>query len=127
MTDHVLDSSAVLADLFGEPGAESVRPAVEGAFLSAVNYAEVISKLVDNGVEPLEARERVDELPCSVVPPDPACAAQAGTLRAATRRAGLTLGDRFCLALALQLGLPVLTADRRWKDLDIGVDVRLIR
>jgi PIN domain nuclease of toxin-antitoxin system len=37
------------------------------------------------------------------------------------------LGDRACLALALRLGLPVMTADRIWGKVTLGVDVQLIR
>jgi ribonuclease VapC len=40
----------------------------------------------------------------------------------------VSLGDRACLALALRLGLPALTADRRWLDLEgVDADVRAIR
>lgn len=127
MTECVLDASAVLADLLDEPGAERVRAVIHGAFVSAVNYAETISKLVDKGFEPIEARKRVDELPCIVVPVEKACAAEAGMLRAATRKTGLSLGDRMCLALARQLELPALTAERLWSGLDLDVEVALIR
>jgi PIN domain nuclease of toxin-antitoxin system len=127
MTDCVLDASAVLADLLDEPGAERVRAVIHGAFVSAVNYAEAISKLIDKGLDPDEARKTVDELPCVIVPVEKACAADAAMLRAATRSAGLSLGDRMCLALARQLDLPALTAERTWKRLELGVDVELIR
>jgi ribonuclease VapC len=127
MTECVLDASAVLADLFDEPGADQVRATLHGAFVSSVNYAEVISKLIDKGFDPAEARQHVDDLPCVVVPVDAACAAEAGMLRQATRSAGLSLGDRICLALASQMGLPALTAERAWKRLDLGMEVTLIR
>jgi len=51
----------------------------------------------------------------------------AGLLRASTRRFGLSLGDRACLALAQQLQAPVLTTDRVWERLDIGVPIVVIR
>jgi len=38
-----------------------------------------------------------------------------------------SLGDRVCLALARRRGLPVLTTDKPWADLDLGIEVRLIR
>ena len=127
MTDCVLDASAVLADLLGEPGAHQVRSVIHGAFVSAANYAEVIAKLIDKGFEPLEARRTVDELPCVIIAVDKACAAEAGMLRAKTRIAGLSLGDRMCVALARRLDLPALTAERAWKRLDLGVETTLIR
>jgi PIN domain nuclease of toxin-antitoxin system len=127
MTDHVLDASAVLADIFDEPGAEVVRATGSGSRLSTVNYAEVVSKLIDKGFDAEEARGIAGLLPFDIIELDRNCAANAGVLRATTRRVGLSLGDRVCLALAAELQLPVLTADRRWADLDLGVEVRLIR
>lgn len=44
-----------------------------------------------------------------------------------TRSAGLSLGDRACLATAHRLELPTLTADWAWSELDFEVDVQLIR
>lgn len=61
------------------------------------------------------------------VPTAAICAEAAARLRPATRHAGLSLADRACLALARRLGVPAVTADRAWGDLDVGVEVRLIR
>jgi len=47
--------------------------------------------------------------------PDKALAQLAGRLRAVTTDHGLSLGDRFCLALAQRDGLPVWTSDQSWK------------
>lgn len=38
-----------------------------------------------------------------------------------------SLADRVCLALAIDRGLPVVTADRKWAELDLGIDIRMIR
>jgi PIN domain nuclease of toxin-antitoxin system len=127
MTSFVLDSSAVLASLFGEPGGADVDAAIEESFLSAANYAEIITKLIDKGVSPEDARDATLQLRCEIAPVDEERAAAAGVLHARTRGKGVSLGDRFCLALAQELGLPALTADRRWKTLDLGVEVALIR
>jgi len=43
------------------------------------------------------------------------------------RKAGLSFGDRACLALALDLGGRPVTADRAWGRIDVGLDVTLIR
>lgn len=127
MTDYVLDASAVLADVYDEPGANIVRSAGPGSRLSALNYSEVVSKLVDKGMPPDQAREFALEFHYAIVELDKDGATEAGLLRQATRRAGLSLGDRVCIALAAQLQLPILTADRSWAQLDLGVEVRLIR
>jgi PIN domain nuclease of toxin-antitoxin system len=127
MTDMVVDSSAVLAELKGEPGGETVRALTGVAHLSAVNYCEVITKLIEAGIPADEAAALAEALGYAVAPADQQRAAMAGKLHAKTRGTGVSLGDRFCLALAQELALPVLTSDRRWATLDIGVEIILIR
>ena len=127
MAEFVLDSSAVLADLRDEPGADVVRSASPTSYLSAVNYAEIITKLIEAGTTPEIAGEIAEQFACTIVAADQSRAASAGKLHAKTRRSGVSLGDRFCLALAQELSLPALTGDRRWKALDLGVEVILIR
>ena len=127
MTDTVLDASAMLADILDEPGADVVRAALPDAVVSAVNFAEFITKLIDRGMSGEETRLYVDRLAYRVVAADEAQALIAGVLREKTRRAGLSLGDRFCLALAQATNTQVLTSDRAWKDLDLGVEIVLIR
>jgi ribonuclease VapC len=127
MTEFVLDASAVLADLHGEPGGERVRGCIRGSVLSAVNLAEVITQLIDRGMTADEAAFLSDQLNCEVLDADRRRASRVGALHAKTRRTGISLGDRFCLALAEELGVPTLTADRRWKELDLGIQVQLIR
>jgi ribonuclease VapC len=122
-----LDASAILADLHGEPGGETVRASIESSVISAVNLAEVITKLIDNGMTAEQAWSLSDQLNCEVLDADRRRAGAAGALHAKTRRTGVSLGDRFCLALAEELGVPALTADRRWKELDLGIQVQLIR
>lgn len=49
----VLDASALLAFLGDEPGADVVERALEqGAVMSAVNWAEVLSKAAEVGEDP---------------------------------------------------------------------------
>ena len=121
-----MDSSAVLADLHGEPGAETVRSAISNSYISAVNFAEVITKLIEIGVDANEATLMAERMGYEVVDVDQARATAAGVLHMRTRGRGISLGDRFCLALAQETGLPVLTADRSWKDLDLGIEITLI-
>ena len=118
----VLDASALLALLKGEPGAERVAEALErGAYLSAVNLAEVLSKLADWGEDPAEAQARMAQVgllgaAVEVLPFTGEDALEVARLRALTRAYGLSFGDRACLALARRLGLPALTAERAWAD-----------
>ena len=95
--------------------------------MSAVNVAEVATKLIEGGTSSEDADEFVQRLGLLVVAFDRADAVTTAGLRARTKAAGLSLGDRACLALARLRGFPALTADRVWADVDVGVDIRLIR
>lgn len=123
MTSHVIDASAALAYLFDEAGGAAVGPHLADSLISSVNLSEVVSTLVRRGRDPLRAHY----LGCEVVDFDIDLADQAGRLWDTTAHLGLSLGDRACLALARREGLPVLTGDRAWTRLAIGVDVRLFR
>jgi PIN domain nuclease of toxin-antitoxin system len=123
----ILDASALLALLFDEPGAERVATALPMAKMSAVNLSEVIAKLNERGVPDPDIDICLAELGLDVVPFDEDLAHRAGQLRVATRMAGLSLGDRACLALAASLDAVALTTDRAWSDLAISVRVALVR
>ncbi len=127
MAEAVLDASAVLAIIQSERGAARVEELLPQVLLSSVNAAEVVTKLVRYGSDPNTAVEAVREIRCTIVPVDERLGLRAGVIYAETARFGLSLGDRICLALAEREGLPVLTADRAWASLDIGVEIRLIR
>lgn len=123
----VADASAILALLKQEPFGDFNRRQLFGAAISAVNLSEVLEKLQSGGLSEDEADDAVAELSLGVVDFNAQQARVAAHLRPRTRRAGLSLGDRACLALGLRLGGPVATADRAWTNLDIGVEVILIR
>lgn len=126
MSESVLDSSAVLALLLDEPGADKVKAALPGAFLSTVNFTEVVTKLCEHGMPANEAREAIETIGAELVDYGVEQACITGDLRNATRAAGLSLGDRACLALARQRNLPAITADTVWGKLS-GFDVVVIR
>jgi ribonuclease VapC len=129
----VLDASALLAWLRGEPGALEVDAALDRkAAINAINWAEVLSTMADLGDPPDEVRGRLSKLgilgkTLLVWPADESFALDIARLRDATKSAGLSLGDRACLALGRQLNLPVLTGDRIWTKVKCGVSVQLIR
>lgn len=127
MSDVVLDASAVLALLAGEPGWEAVARVVSGATISAVNLSEVVAKLAERAMPEREIREALAGLGLVVSPFTEEDAYVGGLLRQRTRAVGLGLGDRACLALGRRLGARVHTADRTWLALDLGVDVQLVR
>lgn len=123
----VLDSSAVLAMMFDEPGGEVVPSLLPDCTMSTVNLAEVVTGLIDHGGDPGGAAGTAARLPVDLVALDRDVALAAGRLRADTVRYGLSLGDRVCLSLARKLELPAVTCDTMWRDLDIGIDIRLLR
>jgi ribonuclease VapC len=123
----VADASAILAALKNEPFADFDPRRLVGATVSAVNVCEVLSKLHDDGLNDTQARAAVSTMDLSVVAFDASQAHSAARLRSITRHAGLSLGDRACLALSQSLGCPVITGDRAWASLDVGVEVVLIR
>lgn len=127
MSEFVLDASALLAVLEGEPGAEIVEQALPAALLTTINLAEVLTKLAERGVPEAEGFAAVGGLDLGLVDVDVTLARASARLRAGTRRAGLSLGDRICLALAEQRALPVLTTDRAWATLGLPLDIRVIR
>lgn len=125
----VPDASALLALLRDELGAAKVADAIAQARMSSVNYAEVVSHFIHLGMPADQVDAMLRPLPMTIVEADKALAAIAGHLRAATADAGLSLGGRFCLALARRDGLPALTADKQWRTIAdaVGVTVSVIR
>jgi PIN domain nuclease of toxin-antitoxin system len=124
---YVLDASTLLCVLFDEPGAGAVEAVMDGASVSAVNFSEVIAKLIDRGVPPDLILADLADLDIDIVDFDREQAEIAGLLRGKTRGAGLSFGDRACLALAKHAGATAITADRAWADLDIGLTIQLVR
>lgn len=122
-----LDASALLAFLFREPGHERVAEALGEACISAVNLSEVLGRFARDGHDPLKVLAQIRISPLEIVPFGSDHAALAASLVPLVRNKGLSLGDRACLALAASRGIPALTADRSWADVDVGVVVGLIR
>jgi PIN domain nuclease of toxin-antitoxin system len=127
MSEVVLDASAVLALINEEPGGETVDALLDHATISAVNWSEVIAVLVDAGFAVERASTRIAALGLAVIAFDQPQALAAGALRAVTRSAGLSFGDRACLGLAQARKAPAVTADRRWATLKLSAKVQLIR
>ena len=125
--DIVADASAILAALKNEPFTNVDPRSLVGVTISAVNVCEIWSKLHDDGLNDAQAHAAVSRMDLRVVPFDAAQARIAARLRSITRQAGLSLGDRACLALGDRLGCAVITADRIWASLDVGVEVLVIR
>lgn len=127
MASIVLDASVILAHLGGEPGSERAEEFFGDALMSAVNLSEVVAKLVERGASLGLVRAALSRYGLQVAAFDEELAERTGALRPRTKAFGLSLGDRACLALAERSALPVLTADRAWKDLNLSIEVQLLR
>jgi ribonuclease VapC len=129
----VLDASALLAVLNDEQGAGVVTEAIaRGSAVSIVNWAEVLSKVAERGMDPESAaaelrRAEGSRRALTVEPLTAADCIEVARLRLLTRRQGLSLGDRACLVLATRLGVPALTTDRAWDETDVDAEVQIIR
>jgi PIN domain nuclease of toxin-antitoxin system len=123
----VADASAILALLKQEPFDRFEPRHLFRAAISAVNLSEVLERLCSAGLSLLEAEQAIAELNLQVIDFDKPQAYRTAYLRPQTRRAGLSLGDRACLALGERLDCPVVTADRIWATLGLGIEVVVIR
>jgi PIN domain nuclease of toxin-antitoxin system len=125
----VFDSSAVLAFLYGEPGARQVRPDLPDGAIGSVNAAEVLAVLVRDGTPLADARLALEKTGVTIVDFSWEHAIKtAEILSPKVRSSGISLGDRACIAIALAMDAPAVTADRAWVGLRIpGLLVELIR
>lgn len=123
----MVDSSVVLAHLFGEQGSQTAYELLDGATISSVNVSEVVAKLVAKGWDELQAADRFKRYGLSIIGYDRETAMTAGSLLARYRKENVSLGDAACLALALVRKEAVATCDRRWADLGLDLEVELIR
>ena len=123
----VLDASALLAALHGEPGGYAVANQLEIAAICTVNLSEVIQRSLARGVEIDGLRDDLVAVGLTIIPFTAGDAETAAKLWSATHSLGLSLGDRACLALAQRLRLPAITADKVWGQLRISIPIQVIR
>lgn len=121
----VLDSSAVLAWLQGEPGGDQVRALLDDGVVGAANWSEILQKAQQHGAVAHDVGRLLRALGTRVEPVGERDAERAARLWPSSP--ALSLGDRLGLALAERLQLSAVTADAAWADAEIGVEVRLLR
>jgi PIN domain nuclease of toxin-antitoxin system len=125
--EYVLDASALLAWLQGERGGEVVELLLNQAVTSSINWAEVLQRSIARGVEIEGMQADVEALGLQILSFTALDAERVAQLYLPTLPQGLSLGDRACLALAQGLKLPALTTDRAWGNLNLGIEIRVIR
>jgi ribonuclease VapC len=127
MSKVVLDASALMALLRSEPGCDRVQSRLADAVISTVNLSEVLAIAAETSKALDAAKAALRGLQLSVIPFDEQHAEIAASLRPVTRALGLSLGDRCCLALGIAETLPVMTTDRDWPKLQLGINIHVIR
>lgn len=127
-TKRVFDATAILAVFYNEPGKKQVRLLLDKSepLILSVNLCEVFSKLLEDGLDSEQIWESFFALEIEVVDFDAELALKAAQMRPLTKRLGLSLGDRACIALAIRHGAVAVTADKNWSKLDL-CKVELIR
>ncbi len=109
----VFDSSALLAFVQAEPGADTVEAElVNGGACSTASWSEVAQKIHAHGRDWSLVRALLTSYDLRLEPVTVSDAEHAAA--AWTSGSGLSLADRLCLALADRLGEGVVTADRTW-------------
>ncbi len=127
MSRYVLDASALLALLQQEQGANSVVTVLQEAAVSAVNWSEVIQKSLAYGIDTDQMQDEFEALGVDFIPFTISQAEAAAQLWEQTKILGLSLGDRACLALAMEQQAIAITADKVWAQLNIGISIQVIR
>jgi len=128
MSKVILDAPALLALLNSEKGKDLVEEVLSKSVMSAISVFEVIAELEAKlNILPDESKKMIETIIQEIIPFNLEQAAEVAKLKSVTKGSGLSLGDRACLALAKLKRYPIYTTDKTWKELNIGVDVQLIR
>lgn len=126
-TPVILDASALLALINQEKGADVVKGYFPDVMMSAVNVAEVATVLHHAGIPSHEVTVLLNDLLQTVIPFEKKHIYQTAFLREKTKHLGLSFADRACLALGLLNQHTIVTADKAWGKLSLGVNIQLIR
>ena len=130
MSKVIFDASALLALINDETGAKKLEPLIGNIIMSSVNVCEVAGKVYDaiDDIDEEQCKSYIEPFIHSIIEFNKTQCFIAASLKSQTKHKGLSLGDRACLALGIQLGLPVYTADKVWAELEIpNLKIKLIR
>lgn len=112
--------------LFAEPGKENVEQILDESSTGRINITEALTKMLERGSTIEEAEENLSDLNLNIIEFDAEQSRKIAELRLITKHLGLSLGDRSCLALAIQKDATAVTADKKWAAVTI-CPVELIR
>lgn len=121
----VVDASAVLAWIFDERGAGTVDQVLSASGISAVNFAEVLYKCAERGVDAGATEADVADYGLTLLPFGGPESREVVTVRRAEEHAGirLSLADRCCIATGLVWRVPVVASDNAWERLNLDLEI----
>lgn len=122
----VVDASVVLAVCHQEEGSDQAREAIRHGVISTVNLSEVYEKAIKFGRLPI-ADAIVQTAALDIIEFNELHALEAAKFAEQARKKGISFADRACLALGMCTSLPVVTGDRKWLEIDLGIKVELFR
>jgi PIN domain nuclease of toxin-antitoxin system len=122
-----LDASALIALVLGESGSVEVERVISSSVISAVNWSEVLQVLGRRVESAPHWAERLSSVNLEIRGFDVEDAEMAADLGRDTKKLGLSLADRACLALGVRYGCEVVTADKSWSGLQLGFPITVIR
>ncbi len=124
----IFDTSAILALINLEKGYDLVLPIIDKAIMSTVNVAEVAKFLIDKeSYTRAKASTLIDSTLHGIIPFTTSQALTSAEIIKETKKYGLSLGDRACIALSMETGYPIYTADKMWQKLDLDLDIVYVR
>jgi PIN domain nuclease of toxin-antitoxin system len=127
MNEVILDSSALLALIKKEPGAEIVEKLIGNVIMSSINLSEVAATLLDSDMSVEECQECIEPFIEKIIAFGKEESFSTAALKKLTKHKGLSQGDRACISLGLSTGYPIYTADKVWAQLDLNCIINLIR
>ncbi len=89
--------------------------------------AEVLGKLEQKGFASEDEYRRIVAFGIGILPLDVTQARIAAKIALAPRELDLSLGDRLCIALAIQRNSTLLTSDRGMLQFEAGIPIRSFR
>lgn len=122
----VFDTSAILALIKMEQGHETVAKYLDNAIVSSVNFSEVATILSREGFGQEEVIRSLSDTFLHIIDFDSEQALVVASIDEVTRHYNLSLADKACLALARKKNLPVLTANKLWRNLDLNIETKTI-
>jgi PIN domain nuclease of toxin-antitoxin system len=128
MSKIVFDSSAIIALFAKEKGYEFIKKHMKDAIISSVNIAEVYKYCLETqNLTDDEAKNLIKLLDIKIIDFNNEQALLTATLVSKTKKYGLSLGDRACIALAMLGENSIMTCDTIWKQVDVGIEFIMAR